>query len=208
MFKDLKGKQIWHITAPEDVSLSGLSQLAMDKAREGVAVLDHEGKSYGLSSTESTKSEREVLIPSSNGYKSVINLPRLSSKQADQDTGSAAAASITASTIRAVKPQRKGLKMRFFPSGFEGSAPTTLGTSDSEDDGSIPEPAGLGIPKGLDLPAKKEKRKHEQANGEEGIESPTKKHKKHRTAEEQHKRDEKKAKKERKKEKGAAKAKS
>lgn len=129
----------------------------------------------------------------------VINLPKLTSSQADQNTGSEAAASITASTIRAVKPQVKGLKMRFFPSGFEDSAPTTLG--DSDDEGDAPAPAGLGIPKGFDPPSRKEKkRKHEQSNVGEEVES-AKKHKKHRTAEEQQQRDEKKAKKEKKKDK-------
>ena len=129
----------------------------------------------------------------------MINLPKLTSLQADHNTGSAAAASITASTIRAVKPQVKGLKMRFFPSGFQDSAPATMGYSDSEDDADAPEPAGLGIPKGLDPPAKKEKRKH--SKGAEEMEAPAKKHKKQRTEEEQAKRDEKKAKKEKKKEK-------
>lgn len=130
----------------------------------------------------------------------VISLPKLTSKQADQNTGSEAAASITASTIRAVKPQVKGLKMRFFPSGFEDSAPTTLGDSDDEAD--APAPAGLGVPVGFDPPARKEKkRKHEQSNAGEEAESSAKKHKKHRTAGEQQQRDEKKAKKEKKKEK-------
>lgn len=130
----------------------------------------------------------------------VINLPKLTSRQADPNTGGEAAASITASTIRAVKPQVKGLKMRFFPSGFEDSAPTTLGDSDDEAD--PPAPAGLAVPLGLDPPARKEKkRKHDQSNTAEEAESSAKKPKKQRSAEEQQLRDEKKAKKEKKKEK-------
>lgn len=129
----------------------------------------------------------------------VINLPKLTSRQADQNTGSEAAASITASTIRAVKPQVKGLKMRFFPSGYQDSAPAILGEPDSEFDTPQLPPAGLGVPKGLCPPAKKEKRKH--SKGEEEMEAPAKKHKTQRTEEEQAKRDEKKAKKEKKKEK-------
>lgn len=131
----------------------------------------------------------------------VINLPKLTSKQADENNGSAAAASITASTIRAVRPQVKGLKMRFFPSGFEDSAPTTLGDSDNEDETPAAQPAGLGISQGLNLPAKKEKRKH--SKGEDEMEVPAKKHKKHRTDEEQARRDEKKARKEKRKEKSS-----
>jgi hypothetical protein len=130
----------------------------------------------------------------------VVNLPKLTSRQADQNTGSEAAASITASTIRFVKPQVKGLKMRFFPSGFEDSTPTTLG--DSDDEAEAPAPAGLGIPVGFDPPARKEKkRKHEQSNGGEEAELSAKKPKKPRTAEEQQQREEKKAKKKEKKSK-------
>ncbi|KAF1966762.1 hypothetical protein BU23DRAFT_517391 [Bimuria novae-zelandiae CBS 107.79] len=212
MLKNLNGKQIWHITAPEDVSLKDLRQLAMDKARKGEAVLEHKGTSYGFAQAEDGADGVEVLIPVANGYKAVptrisqsfhvqkiVNLPKLTSRQADQNTGSEAAASITASTIRAVKPQVKGLKMRFFPSGFEGSAPATLGDSEDEEDAAASQPAGLGIPKGLPPPAKKEKRKH--SKGEADMEVPVKKHKKQRTEEEQARRDEKKAKKEKKKEK-------
>ncbi|KAK7193194.1 hypothetical protein DPSP01_008201 [Paraphaeosphaeria sporulosa] len=213
IFKNLDGKQIWHITAPEGVSLKDLRQLAMDKVQKGEAVLDHKGTSYGLAPAEVGVGGREVMIPVANGYRAiptqvsqsyhiqqVINLPKLTSRQADVNTGGEAAASITASTIRAVKPQVKGLKMRFFPSGFEDSAPTTLGDSDDEAD--APAPAGLAVPLGLDPPARKEKkRKHEQSNAGEEAETSAKKHKKHRSAEEQQQREDKKAKKEKKKEK-------
>lgn len=98
-----------------------------------------------------------------------------------------------------MKPQVKGLKMRFFPSGYQDSTPATVGYSDSEDDASAGQPVGLGIPNGLALPVKKEKRKH--SKGQEEMEAPAKKHKKQRTEEEQARRDEKKARKEKRKEK-------
>lgn len=68
MFKNLNGKQIWHITAPEGVSLKDLTHLAMDKARNGEAVLDHKGTHYGFAPVEDVKG-REVMIPGANGYK-------------------------------------------------------------------------------------------------------------------------------------------
>jgi hypothetical protein len=68
MFKNLNGKQIWHITAPEGVSLKDLTHLAMDKARNGEAVLDHKGAQYGFSPVENVNG-REVMIPGANGYK-------------------------------------------------------------------------------------------------------------------------------------------
>jgi hypothetical protein len=131
----------------------------------------------------------------------------LTSKQADENTGSAAAASITRSTIRAPRPQVKGLKMRFFHSGFGDQEPGTIGLSDSEDE--IPSnTGGLAAPNVIHPPARPEKRKHEESNGVETSEASPKKHKKQRTEEELKKREEKKAKKERKKEKERAKSKS
>jgi hypothetical protein len=110
-------------------------------------------------------------ITQSFRLQAAVQLPHLSSKQADPNTGSEAAASITRSTIRAPRPQLTGLKMRFLPTGFgAGEAPRTT--------------AGLGMPNELNLPSRKEKRKHTELNGDASIDSPTKKHKKQRTTEE------------------------
>ncbi|KAF1843804.1 uncharacterized protein K460DRAFT_418802 [Cucurbitaria berberidis CBS 394.84] len=208
IFDNLEGKQVWHITAPAGVSLEDLKQVAMDKAMEGEAIWHHEGADYGLSKTEkSEEGTREVLVPQSDGYKAVsarisqtlhlqavVRLPKLSSKQADQNTGSEAAASITRSTIRAPRPQVRGLKMRFLPTGFGGDAAGILGDSDSESEAPR-QTAGLGMPNGLNLPSRKEKRKHADVNGAGTVESPTKKSKKHRTLEDIQKKEDRRAKK-------------
>ena len=68
VFKNLNGKQIWHITAPESVSLKQLTRLAMEKAQNGEAILEHKGTGYGFAPSEDVKG-REVLIPVANGYK-------------------------------------------------------------------------------------------------------------------------------------------
>lgn len=126
----------------------------------------------------------------------LVRLPKLSSKQADPNTGSEAAASITRSTIRAPRPQVKGLKMRYTPLGFTGAeSGGVLGDIDSEEDDVPQERAGLAAPNGLNLPTKAAKRRHSEANGDE---APIKKAKKHKTPEELKKREEKKAKKEKK----------
>lgn len=94
--------------------------------------------------------------------------------------GAEAFESITKSSVREHRPQVKGLRMRYFHSGFGDQDPGVLGDSESEDDAAAPTPA-------LN---KAEKRRRSDA----GAEVPTKKHKKHRTAEELKKREEKKAK--------------
>jgi hypothetical protein len=126
----------------------------------------------------------------------VINLPKLTQKQADPDKGSEAAASITRSTIRAPRPQVKGLKMRYFPSGNDDHVPMTLGDSDSEDEGPPSQAqGGLAVPNGLHPPSKAEKRKHRHSHGDGTVDAPANKHKKQRTEEEAKRKEEKKAKK-------------
>ena len=76
--------------------------------------------------------------------------------------------------------------MRFLPTGSAGIRGSTLG--DSEDE----EPDKTS---GLDVPPRKEKRKHAEVNGHEGQGLSAKKHKKHRTPEEKKRKEQKKAKK-------------
>ena len=81
-----------------------------------------------------------------------------------------------------------------------------LGVSDSEDD-TPQKTAGLGMPDGLNLPSRKEKRKHTEVNGDARAESPSKKHKKHQTAEQIQRKEERRARKEKQRAREAASAK-
>ncbi|KAF1946464.1 hypothetical protein EJ02DRAFT_418571 [Clathrospora elynae] len=210
IFDNLQGKQLWHFTAPVGIPLwKSVKELEIDKAMGGEAILSHKGTEYAFSQTEKSEDGAcEVHVPQKNGLHSVstrisqtlrlrtvVRLPELSSKQADQNTGSEAAASITQSTIRAPRPQVSGLKMRFLPIGFGGSDAGILGDSDSEVEVARTT-AGLGMPDGLNLPSRKKKRKHADVNGVETAEVPSKKTRKHRTPEELQKKDERRAKKE------------
>jgi hypothetical protein len=68
--ENLEGKQIWHITAPAGVSLSELTEMAMDQAMNGEAVLQHKGTSYGFSRAEqSYDGACEVMVPMEDGYR-------------------------------------------------------------------------------------------------------------------------------------------
>jgi hypothetical protein len=96
--------------------------------------------------------------------------------------------------------------MRFRPTGFGNGDAGTLGNSDSEDD-TTQTTAGLGMPNELNLPSRKEKRKHVVLNGDAKIDAPSKKHKKDRSAEDIQRKEERRAKKERKRAKEAVTAK-
>ncbi|KAI8939747.1 hypothetical protein NX059_003492 [Plenodomus lindquistii] len=218
IFDNLNGKEVWHITAPAGVSLKDLNTLPLDKAFGGQTILNYKGTDYGFSQIEKSEdTTREVIVPGKQGFKAVpaqisqtlhlqavIRLPELSNKQADMNTGSEAAASITRSTIRTPRAQVTGLKMRFLPVGFDGDAAGTIGDSDDEVEGPTAT-AGLGMPNGLNLPSRrKEKRKHVDVNGSEGPEAPAKKSKKHKSAEDVKRKEERRAKKEKKRAQDAA----
>ncbi|KAF2707415.1 hypothetical protein K504DRAFT_458858 [Pleomassaria siparia CBS 279.74] len=201
MFDNLQEKQIWHFTAPADVSLASIKDIAMDKALQGEAVLNHKGIDYGFSAAEKSERAHAVLIPRLRGFEAVplrisktyhiqqnVHLPKLAAQSSR--TRTEPASFITLSTIRAPRPQVKGLKMNFFPSGSKRPLEAVvLGSSDSETE----------APHGVIH--KSEKRKHKAASRrEERQESPKKKHKKVRDPEETRRREAKKAKKEKRKE--------
>ncbi|KAF1839551.1 hypothetical protein BDW02DRAFT_563606 [Decorospora gaudefroyi] len=221
LFDNLQGKQIWHMTIPAGVSVKDLGQLNMDKAMAGKPVLRYKGADYGLFQTEKSEdSTSAVFVPRKDSVeaistpisqtlrlRTIVQLPQLSSKQADKYTGSEAAGSITRSTIRAPRPQVTGLKMRFLPIGFGGGEGGVLGSSDDETEAPR-ETAGLGMPDELNLPSRKPKRKHGDVHGMDTSEAPSKKTKKHRDPQEDKRKAEKRARKEKKRAQEAASAKS
>jgi len=123
----------------------------------------------------------------------------------DEITGSEASASITRSTVKAPRPQLKGLKMRYFHSGFGEQDPGILGESDSEDEdvemATAQADTGAGAAVNGATVTKKGKRKHE--DGEKG-EGSAKKAKKLKTAEDIKKKEEKKEKRRKEKSKAAS----
>lgn len=164
--------------------------------------------SYRLSLMSLNDSELvSARISQTLHFQAMVRLAGLDSNEAEQSAGSAVTASITRSTIRAPRPQVKGLKMRFFPTGFGGDTPGTLGESDSEAEG-LPEKAGFGVLIGRDLASRPEKRKHVLAEDAERVDSPSKKSRKPRSPEELKRKGERKAKKDRKRAQEAASSKS
>ncbi|KAK4960254.1 hypothetical protein LTR10_003148 [Elasticomyces elasticus] len=140
----LQGKQVWHITAPSDVSLASISEVALDAIASGKPVLNHKGTDYILSEADKTNTSTVAFAPSKDSFAPLekpvnltlqlqqhVTLPSLSHRQASQLTGSNAAASVAQASVTSVRPQPKGLRMRYRPPGYGTGDPGTLG-SDSE----------------------------------------------------------------------------
>jgi hypothetical protein len=74
-------KQIWHITAPSDISISDLKEFALEKALSGDTVLKIKDREYGFRVDEyNANGEAEVLIPKQKGYEAGTSGKRYSPK--------------------------------------------------------------------------------------------------------------------------------
>ena len=147
---NLDGKQIWQITAPSSLSLQSIKEISLESLRSSQPVLTQNGIQYVLSESLDTDGDAcTVLLPSENAYQRLdhriertlhlqqkIALPNLSFRQADQSTGSIAAAEVRASHVTISRQQPKGLRMRYKPPGSGPGRPGIVGSeSDSEEDG-------------------------------------------------------------------------
>ncbi|KAK0256972.1 hypothetical protein LTS09_008279 [Friedmanniomyces endolithicus] len=132
------------LEAPSDIPLASISEVAVDAISYGQSVLKHKGFDYVLIESESDSVKAYASAPGAESFLPVENpvvrslqlqqqviLPELSDRQASQITGSAAAASIAQASVATIRPQPKGLRMRFRPPGYGEGEPGTIG-SDSE----------------------------------------------------------------------------
>ena len=80
-----------------------------------------------------------------------ISLPDLSKRQASHLTGSAAAGDVAQAAVSTVRPQPKGLRMRYKPFGFGAGTPGMIGSDSDDADGDGRDSAGpsFQFPKSL-----------------------------------------------------------
>lgn len=68
ILSNLKGKQLWHITAPASVPVSSIRTLALDAVATGEPVLSHKGSQYRLREEQiSADRNKSLLIPDAMG---------------------------------------------------------------------------------------------------------------------------------------------
>ncbi|KAF2763955.1 hypothetical protein EJ03DRAFT_332277 [Teratosphaeria nubilosa] len=143
--ESLGGKQIWHITAPSGVPLS-IAEVSLDVLRSGKHVLSHKGADYTLNEENVGDASPYIYLPGKDGFVAApqrvsrtlhlqqkISLPNLTKRQANPTEGSAAAEDIAEAAVSTVRPQPKGLRMRWKPLGF-GSGEPGMPLSDSDDE--------------------------------------------------------------------------
>ncbi|RHZ74984.1 hypothetical protein CDV55_109216 [Aspergillus turcosus] len=188
LLSDLRGKQIFHITAPSFLPLSKVKEVSLAKILQGEPVLKHEGVQYGIppenisqgdlggkslllydSKTQTYYSTPATTIPTYH-VQEMIDLP----KSLGTDDAVLAAAQDQAKPPR---KQPKHLKMRFRPVGSGEGPPETIGSSSEESEGEG-KPT-FKFPKGSKTDREERKRKHpEEVEGHQSGALPRKKSKK------------------------------
>lgn len=161
----LAGKQIWHVTAPSNLPLASIKEIALSALQTQSPSLTHRGHDYALNEVTASNEHERLLLLSEDGYvpaeqtisktfhlRQVITLPDLTVKQASQVTGSSAAGNIAQASVNSIRPQPQGLRMRYKPPG-SGPGRPPIGSSDSESarepDQHEPEGASFQFPKTL-----------------------------------------------------------
>ncbi|KAL8816081.1 MAG: hypothetical protein Q9223_004860 [Gallowayella weberi] len=131
----LRGKQIWHITAPANAPISSIKEVPIQKVAEGGSILSYEGGDYGLvTEADVDYDEKVLLVPSAedNDYRptrghiektlhlqQIVKLPASSYQDGASASG---ATNISKSHVKAVRQQPEGLRMRYRPFGDESSS--------------------------------------------------------------------------------------
>ena len=195
LLSNLRGKQVFHITAPSFLPVSKVKEVSLAKAMQGEPVLKHDGVNYGIpmDSISQGETDGQTLLlhdPKSQSYYNTptSNIPsyhvqEMISLPEDNGTGSIKAEDYE----KPARKQPKHLKMRFRPVGSGNAPAETLGSSSEESDGEEEKPT-FKVPKGSSSQEKEErKRKHHHTEGEgnqpNGI-LPRKKSKKHSASQE------------------------
>ena len=173
LFKDLKEKQIWHISAPDTISIENIEELDIQAALQGKAILSRDGVDYNMQ--PATSFDNILLLPqgSNSSYQqSATNISRsfhvrqMSSKP-KQIANEQADAPIVFTAVeegreKVVRQQPKGLKMRYTPFGST-AAPQQYDTE------MVTEPTTLQLPDEVvdERSPEKRKKKKQAAIGED-----------------------------------------
>jgi len=125
---NLKGKQIWHITAPFSVPIESIKEVSAQNIQNGASVLSHKGTQYGLAPETGAEyvTRHALLLPSirDNEYRSsntpitntlhlqqLVNLPNRTHEPSDLSS------SRPRTHVKNPRQQPEGLKMRYHPFG-------------------------------------------------------------------------------------------
>ncbi|TVY87651.1 hypothetical protein LAWI1_G004938 [Lachnellula willkommii] len=177
----LEGKQIWYFTAPASVPISSVKKMSLSAVEDGKKVCSHNNCDYGfVKDIAEDKTYTKIMVPNSSddGYQTgalpilvhavdfvivrkpidqILHLQQII-KIPGMDGSTAKSSKATVPAKKPVRPQPKGLKMRFLPIGFGTGNPGKIGSDSNSVDGSSTESVSgsdneEGASKGFKKPA-------------------------------------------------------
>ena len=162
---NLKGRQIWHITAPASVPLASVKEVAIQDIRDGASIISHKGAEYGFAPEiiVGQVTNNTLILPSthSNAYElSKTTITKTLHLQQLVSLPSRAVAPLNAPNSTAARPQTHvkvprqqppGLRMRYHPFGV---------AEDSESDTSQTTEPMFRAPQPLDTGSPEQQRSH------------------------------------------------
>lgn len=135
--ENLAGKQILHIMLAPGIPITSLKEVDLERAKAGTNTISHDGIEYGIRVESSGKTDKDnlgLLVPIDGGagYKpasttfgTTVQIQEASHPPAaysipkDTSTGKRGAGQPTIPRAKEVRQQPKGLRMRYWPAGFE-----------------------------------------------------------------------------------------
>lgn len=188
---NLKGKQIWHITVPASVPVDSIKEVSMQSVQGGNLALIYKGADYFFDTDrESQKVPKRLLIPDqgNNNYRAaataisqtlhlqqLVNLPNIGTASGVPAESTHTTAGLSRGFTKAVRPQPKGMKMRYLPLGDTEGRLGRMGLGSSTSEGSDDEEPPFRMPSGVSGSGKTKKRKYGAGdNPDEGHQSPEK----------------------------------
>jgi hypothetical protein len=186
ILSNLRGKQVFHITAPSFLPLSKVKEITMSKVLKGEPFLKYDGKSYGIPADSITDNDPEgktLLVYDESTQTYCNKADHIQSFHVQEFAGlpqkavqsTATAIEILRDAVKPPRPQPKGMKMRFRPVGSLPSEPETLGFS-SESESEEPQSK---VPAGEKEKERKRKHSHTEGDASQASAEPRKKSKKH-----------------------------
>ncbi|RKF83838.1 hypothetical protein GcM3_007026 [Golovinomyces cichoracearum] len=143
---NLKGKQIWYITAPSSLDITSLKSIPSTSLVGGEPVININDDDYEFSSDLSQCQNLKIIAPmaSEGGYKivpksvsKVLHLQQsLNNTNHSEHEQGTVNSMIKESGRKFKRPQPKGLKMRFHPFGCVARKPVVIGDSSSSESSS------------------------------------------------------------------------
>lgn len=143
--ESLRGKQIWHITAPASVPITSIKEVPIQTVTTGDSILSYKDSEYGFIQGSSKDADGKILlVPSAKNdvyqaagaaitqtlhLQEIVNFSTL----LDKDGGEVGEAPRTSKThVKETRQQPEGLRMRYRPLGDNSSSDGSDGSDDSD----------------------------------------------------------------------------